>query len=96
MKTLQRKYEIMILLNEELNDGELKAWVFNYAKTLRKFNIHEISVISRGKNNLSYPIDNKFNSNYIEFNFLSLPQHINNLSNSLKRDSNVIRFLVVK
>ena len=32
-----RKYEIMILLTEEFNDSELKSWVFNYAKNLRKF-----------------------------------------------------------
>jgi hypothetical protein len=31
-----RKYEIMILLNEEFNDSELKTWVFNYAKNLKK------------------------------------------------------------
>ena len=32
-----KKYEIMILLTEEFNDSELKTWVFNYAKNLRKF-----------------------------------------------------------
>ena len=43
------KYEMMILLNEEFNDGDLKTWAFNYAKTLRKLSASEISVISRGK-----------------------------------------------
>ena len=37
-----RKYEIMILLTEEFNDSELKTWVFNYAKNLRKFNVCDI------------------------------------------------------
>ena len=50
MEILQ-KYEIMILLTEEFNDSELKTWVFNYAKNLRKFNVCDISVISRGKHN---------------------------------------------
>jgi ribosomal protein S6 len=56
--SILRKYEIMILLTEEFNDSELKTWVFNYAKNLRKFNVCDISVISRGKHNLSYSINN--------------------------------------
>ena len=54
-----RKYEIMILLTEEFNDSELKTWVLNYAKNLRKFNVCDISVISRGKHNLACSINNK-------------------------------------
>jgi len=91
---LLRKYEIMILLTEEFNDNELKTWVFNYAKNLRKFNACDISVISRGKHNLSYSIKNKMKGNYIQLNFSSMPKYIHNFSNILKMDSNVLRFLV--
>lgn len=93
---LLRKYEIMILLTEEFNDSELKTWVFNYAKNLRKFSVCDISVISRGKHNLAYPIDNKMKGNYIQLNFSSMPKYISNFSNILKMDSNVLRFLVFK
>ena len=89
-----KKYEIMILLTESFNDSELKTWVFNYAKNLRKFNVCDISVISRGKHNLSYPIANRTKGNYIQLNFSSMPKYINNFSNILKMDSNVVRFLV--
>ena len=89
-----RKYEIMILLTEEFNENELKTWVFDYAKNLRKFNVCDISVVSRGKRNLSYPIDNKFKGNYIQFNFSGIPKYISNFSNILKMDSNVLRFLI--
>lgn len=89
-----RKYEIMILLTEEFNDNELKTWVFNYAKNLRKFSVCEISVISRGKHNLAYPIENKMKGNYIQLNFSSMPKYITNFSNLLKLDSNVFRFSV--
>ena len=92
--SVQRKYEIMILLTEEFNDSELKTWVFNYAKNLRKFNVCDISVISRGKHNLSYQINNRAKGNYIQLNFSSMPKYINNFSNVLKMNSNVIRFLV--
>jgi ribosomal protein S6 len=89
-----RKYEIMILLTEEFNDSELKTWVFNYAKNLRKFSVCDISVISRGKHNLKYPINERLKGNYIQLNFSSMPKYINNFSNILKLDSNVLRFLV--
>lgn len=90
-----KKYEIMILLAEEFNDSSLKTWVFNYAKHLRKFNVCDISVISRGKHNLAYPIDNKIKGNYIQLNFSSMPKYIINFSNKLKMDSTVLRFLVI-
>ena len=93
--SLIKKYEIMILLTEEFNDSELKTWVFNYAKSLRKFNVCDISVISRGKHNLSYSIKNRTKGNYIQLNFSSMPKYINNFSNILKLDSNVLRFLVL-
>lgn len=89
-----RKYEIMILLTEEFNDNELKTWVFNYAKNLRKFNVCDISVISRGKHNLAYSINDQFKGNYIQLNFSSMPKYINNFLNVLKIDSHVLRFLI--
>ena len=89
-----RKYEIMILLTEEFNDSELKTWVFNYAKNLRKFNVCDIAVISRGKHNLSYSILNRTKGSYIQLNFSSMPKYITNFSNILKLDSNVVRFLI--
>ena len=85
----------MILLTEEFNDSELKTWVFNYAKNLRKFSVCDISVISRGKHNLAYSIQNRTKGNYIQLNFSSMPKYINNFANSLKLDSNVLRFLVL-
>ena len=93
--SLIRKYEIMILLTEEFNDSELKTWVFNYAKNLRKFSVCDISVISRGKHNLAYSIQNRTKCNYIQLNFSSMPKYINNFANTLKLDSNVLRFLVL-
>jgi ribosomal protein S6 len=93
--SLLRKYEIMILLTEEFNDSELKTWVFNYAKNLRKFSVCDISVISRGKHNLAYPIENKLKGNYIQLNFSGMPKYIADFSKILKMDSNVLRFLVL-
>ena len=93
--SLIRKYEIMILLTVEFNDSELKTWVFNYAKGLRKFNVCDISVISRGKHKLAYLINDKVKGNYIQLNFSSMPKYINAFLQTLKLDSKVLRFLVL-
>ena len=89
------KYEMMILLTEEFNDSELKTWAFNYAKTLQNLNASEISVISRGKRDLAYWINNQKKGNFIQINFSSTPTHLNNFSSDLKFDSNVLRFLIL-
>ena len=88
------KYELMIILTEEVNDSDLKTWIFHYAKSLRKFNVCDISVISRGKHSLAYSIDNKSKGNYIQLNFSSMPKYIVNFSKILMMDPNVLRFLV--
>ena len=89
------KYEMMILLTEEFNENELKTWAFNYAKTLRKLNASEISVISRGKRDLSYEISSQKRGNFIQINFSSIPKYLDTFSSSLKFDSNVLRFLIL-
>lgn len=94
LMTALKKYEIMILLNEEFNDNELKNWVFNYAKFLRKFRVCHISVISRGRHNLAYSLNEKARGNYIQLNFSSMSKYIKNFLNILKMDPRVLRFLV--
>ena len=89
-----RKYEMMVLLDEKFNHSELKTWVLNFAKFFKKFSACDVAVISRGKQNLSYPINEKKKGNYIQLNFSSLPKYIVNYVNILKRDNNVIRFLI--
>jgi len=94
--TTTMKYEMMILLTEEFNESELKTWAFNYAKALRKLSASEISVISRGKRDLSFMIRNQKRGNFIQINFSSLPKNIEDFSNNLKLDSNVLRFVILK
>ena len=92
---LLKKYEIMILLTEEFNDNEIKAWVFNLVKILKQFSLSDISIISLGKLKLSYLIDNKVKCIYIQLNFSSIPKFVDNISKILKMDSHIIRFLVI-
>lgn len=89
------KYEMMILLNEEFNDNELKTWAFNFAKGLQSLSVSEISVISRGKRDLAYSIKNRKKGNFIQINYLSMPKNLEKFSNTLKLDTNVLRFLIL-
>ena len=89
------KYEMMILLTEEFNDSELKTWAFNYAKALRKLSASEISVISRGKRDLAYAIKDQKRGNFIQINFSSIPQYLDEFSTNLKFDTSVLRFLIL-
>lgn len=50
------KYEMMILLTEEFNKSELKTWSFNYARNLQLLSASQISIISKGKLDLAYPV----------------------------------------
>jgi ribosomal protein S6 len=93
--SLRKKYEIMIILKEEFNQNELKRWVVYFTKNLRRFSVCEISVISRGKRQLAYSINNQIKGNYIQLNFSSMPKYVKNFANLLTLDSNVLRFLVV-
>ena len=86
---------MMILLNEEFNDTELKSWAFKYAKKLQNLNASEIAVISRGKRELAYAINDCKKGNYIQINFASMPKSIEVFSNKLKFDNNVLRFLIL-
>lgn len=89
------RYEIMIVLTEEFNDGELKTWSYNYGRKLKKLHGSRISVLSRGKRNLAYPIKNENRGNYVQIDCLGASKYINTFSNLLASDSHVLRFLIL-
>jgi len=57
------KYEMVIILTNEFNNNELKTWIFNCAKALRKLGALEISVVSCNKKNFTYLL-NLFRERY--------------------------------
>ena len=89
------RYEMMIILTEEFNESELKTWAFNYAKALQYLSASEISVISRGKRDLAYLINNQKKGNFIQLNFSSVPKYLEKFIYDLKLDTNVLRFLIL-
>lgn len=94
--TISRKYEIMILLNEEFNASAIKSWSFNYAKNLKRLGVFDLSIISHGKKKLAYKINQKGINHYIQLNFSTMPKYIKNLFHILKLDKNISRFNIYK
>ena len=92
---IRKKYELLILLVDEFNANRLKFWVFTYAKGLKRFSAGRISVISRGRHKLAYLIDYKSKGIYIQFNFWSSPKYIVKLLSLLRKDPNILRFLIL-
>jgi|TARA_B100000809_G_scaffold263632_1_gene317371 ribosomal protein S6 len=90
------KYEMVILLDEGLNDSELKTWAFQSANELQKLGGSEIFVVSKGKRNLSYPIKRQDKSNFIEFNFCISPKELKKFNSTVALDTNVVRSLILK
>ena len=88
-------YEMMVILKENVTEIQLKNWALNFAKQLQGSNVSEISVISRGKRDLAYPIGNQKRGNFIQINFLSVPKCISKFSDQLNFDNNVLRFLIL-
>ena len=92
----RKKYEMIILLSEELNNNELKTWSLNFATELQKFDGIEISVISCGKKPLVYPILERIKGNLIVIKVSIFSENILVFQNKLKLDENVIRSYVLK
>ena len=93
---ITRKYELIIVFPDQIQDLDLRDWLFMYTKNLRKFNVSNISVISRGKQKLAYPISKKLKGNYIQLNFSTMPKYILLFLNKLKIDSKVLRHFISK
>tara|TARA_B110000977_G_scaffold192274_1_gene265527 strand:- start:600 stop:896 length:297 start_codon:yes stop_codon:yes gene_type:complete len=90
------KYEMILILNEELNDSELKTWAFKYARELKGLGAIDIFVTSRGKRNLAYMIKNQNKGNFIEIKFLIISSYLKQFKEIIELDENILRSLTVK
>lgn len=90
------KYEMILILNEELNESELKTWAFKYASQLKELGAEEICVVSRGKRGLAYTIKNQNKCNFIEIKFLLVPGYLKEFKEIIEFDENILRSLILK
>lgn len=91
-----RKYEALVLLAQEFTEDELKTWSFNFAKNLKIQNASEVSILSCGKKNLSYPIKKQGSANFIQIQFSIVPKFVNNVLKTLKKSDQILRIFILK
>jgi ribosomal protein S6 len=89
-------YESLLILPLKTDLDALKKQVFIYTKKLKNLGAFNISVISKGCKEFSYPVKGYISGHYIECYFSTLPESISLYANFLKLDKNIIKFLILK
>jgi small subunit ribosomal protein S6 len=90
-----RSYELMILLDPNLQDEEISALVKEIQQTITN-NQGKIGKVSKwGKRKLAYEIKKFQEAFYVVLNFELEPANIANIEKSIKFEEKIIRYLVV-
>jgi small subunit ribosomal protein S6 len=90
-----RSYELMILLDPNLQDEEISALVKEIQQTITN-NQGKIGKVSKwGKRKLAYEINKFQEAFYVVLNFELEPANIANIEKSIKFEEKIIRYLIV-
>ena len=93
---LWKNYEVLIILNDEYNDDDLKNWSITSAKKLKRYNAHNISVVSRGRHRFPYDIEQNRKGSYIQMNFNCMTKYADAFTASIKESPPVIRCMTFR
>lgn len=90
-----RSYELMILLDPNLQDEAISALVKEIQQTITK-NQGKIGKVSQwGKRKLAYEIKKFQEAFYVVLNFELEPENIANIEKSIKFEEKIIRYSIV-
>ena len=89
------KYESVIIINPNLEDGANKALIAKFTDMINKDGKVE-SVDELGKKRLAYEIKKNKEGYYVVFNFEAKPDFISELERVYRITDEVIKFIVVK
>jgi small subunit ribosomal protein S6 len=90
-----RSYELMILLDPNLQDEEISALVKEIQQTIKK-NQGKIGKVNQwGKRKLAYEIKKFQEAFYVVLNFELEPANIANIEKSIKFEEKIIRYLII-
>jgi len=88
-------YESMIVINSAYNENEIKKIIYPYIKELKKLGALSISIVTRGKRNLAYEIENHKTGYFIQLYFDSFPNILPIYKTKLNLDKNILRSVVI-
>ncbi len=92
---IMNKYESVIIINPNLEDGANKALITKFTDMINKDGKVE-SVDELGKKRLAYEIKKNKEGYYVVFNFEAKPDFISELERVYRITDEVIKFIVVK
>lgn len=90
-----RTYELMILIDPNLQDEERKALLDKVHQTITAANGKIIKTNQWGKRKLAYQIKKFPEAFYVVIDFELQPEQIANLENSIRFEEKIIRYLLV-
>ena len=90
-----RNYELMILLDPNLQEEEISALIKEVQQTIANNQGKIIKVNQWGKRTLAYDIKNFREAFYIIIDFELEPGNIANIEKSIKFEEKIIRYLLV-
>ena len=89
------KYESVIIVNSNLDDGKIKALVEKFSKLINEHGKVE-DVQEMGKKKLAYPIQKQEEGYYVVFNFEAEPAFIAELERVYRITDEILKFIVVR
>lgn len=90
-----RSYELMILLNPNLQEDEVSAFLEKIQQIITTNQGKTNKVHQWGKRILAYEIKKYHEAIYVIFDFELEPEAIANLERSIKFDEKIVRYLIV-
>ena len=90
-----RSYELMILLDPNLQEEESSSLTEKIQKTITSNHGRTIKVSPWGKRKLAYELKGLLEANYVVIDFELEPENIAKLERTLKLNEKIVRYLIV-
>lgn len=91
-----RHYELIYIVNPNLNDEDFRELVKRYNSTIETLNGIIIKTQEWGKQRLAYRIKKFYNGVYVYVEFCAENESIAEIERNLKLDDNILKFQTVK
>lgn len=91
-----RRYELMVIITDELDDDGVKAVVAKIAQTVTDQGGRVVATDEWGKRPLAFELEHRAVGYYVIFDLELTPAALNELERQLKLNDSVMRFKTVR
>jgi small subunit ribosomal protein S6 len=89
-------YELMYILRPDLNEEQVNGAVDKYKQLLEANGASEITIQTKGKKRLAYPIKKNRDGYYVQVNYISAGKEVAVVERAMRLSEEVIRYLTIK